>query len=108
VRARALLKKHAGGLLISAISGFEIGLKHRKGRLSLPMAPDAWMARALEFHGIAEVAMTWRIAERSTAIAAPHGDPSDRIILATAEALALPVLTPDPRMKACPGVSVEW
>ena len=107
-RARSLIAKHAGALFISAITAFEIALKHRKRRLVLPLEPEQWIERALTFHGVAEIPVDWRVAARSTAVDVEHADPCDRIILATAEARDLLLLTPDPLMKACPSVRVEW
>jgi PIN domain nuclease of toxin-antitoxin system len=37
---------------VSAISGFEIGLKVRKGKLALPTRPMHWFAAVLEHHDI--------------------------------------------------------
>ncbi len=106
--SKAQIKKNAGALYVSAITAFEIALKHSKGRLALPLAPEAWLERAFAFHGVAEIPMDWRIAARSTRMAVPHADPCDRIILATAALHDLAVLTPDPLMKVCPDVRVEW
>ena len=43
-------------VLVSAISAWEIGLKQAKGKLSLPLPPDAWFRRALE--GLTIMGMT--------------------------------------------------
>ena len=107
-RAKELIGANAGELLVSAITGFEIALKHKKGKLTLPMKPVRWIESALDFHGVEEIPVSWRMAARSTELPLPHADPCDRIILATAEAHDLTVLTPDPLMRAWKGVRVEW
>ncbi|MHC4862068.1 MAG: type II toxin-antitoxin system VapC family toxin, partial [Planctomycetota bacterium] len=107
-RARTLLARHAGGLFVSAITGFEIGALHRKRALTLPLAPEAWYAAVLEFHGVSEIEVTGRIAAASTGLPPLGGDICDRIIVATARRHALTVLTPDPLIEAYPDVETAW
>jgi PIN domain nuclease of toxin-antitoxin system len=67
-RGRDLVRQNAGNLHVSAMSAFEIRAKHHKGTLVLPLPPDEWIAEALEHHGIRDIPMDWRIAERATAL----------------------------------------
>ncbi len=106
--ARKLISENAGSLFISAISAFEITIKHQKRRLLLPQKPMAWIQTALEFHGIQDVPVTWQIAGRSVLISLPHRDPCDRIIVATAELLSLTLVTPDPEMRRYSRIKVVW
>jgi len=107
-RACELISRHGGALFISAITGFEIAGKYRKERLRLPLSPEEWIERALSHHGVAEAPIDWRIAARSAGPPLLHTDPCDRIIVATAEAMDAVLLTPDSRIRAYPGVRVEW
>ena len=102
---RRAITDNAGHLFISAITAFEIGIKHRRGALDLPLPPADWIARALEHHGVREVPVDWRIAERSTSL---HGDPADRIIIATALVTGVSILTPDSQISQYPDVTVVW
>lgn len=43
----------APAVYVSAISGFEVGIKHRKGKLVLPASPLDWFSAVLEHHDIA-------------------------------------------------------
>jgi len=106
--ATALLAKHRGGLWVSAISAFEIGIKSRKKALELPLPPEAWYARALEFHGLREIPIDGAIAVRSTALPPHHADPCDRLIVATAERHHLTILTPDPLIRAYAEAATAW
>jgi PIN domain nuclease of toxin-antitoxin system len=106
--ARAYLAAHAGRLFVSAISGFEIALKQRKGALGLPLPTRTWYSRALEFHGLREAALDGPIAIAAAELPPLHRDPCDRIIVATAQAHGLTVVTPDPAIAAYPGTSVVW
>lgn len=106
--AKEVLSKEDEPLFVSAITAFEIGLKHRKGRLSLPMEPDVWYEQALAFHGLGEIQVSGKIAARSTMLPELHADPCDRIIVATAQLQDLTVLTPDNLIKAYPDIDVIW
>ena len=105
---RRVIAAHAGNLFISAITAFEIGIKHRRRALDLPLPPADWIARALEHHGVREVPVDWRIAERSTSLPPLHRDPADRIIIATSLITGVSILTPDRQIGQYPDVSVVW
>ena len=107
-RARLELESNGGALFVSAITAFEIALKHRKGKLTLPLAPARWIEAALDFHGVAELPMTWRIAARAAELPLARGDPCDRIIVATAEEAGLLLLSPDEHLRGVKGVQVAW
>lgn len=107
-RAKNLIVQHASGLFFSAISAFEIALKHTKGRLQLPLAPEDWIEATLDFHGVAEVPVNWRIAAHSVLLPPHHGDPCDRMIVATAALNGFTVLTPDPLIAAYREATVAW
>lgn len=86
---------------MSAFTAWEIGLLAAKGRLALPTSPEGWFAALLELPGI-------RLAAASPAvlIAASHlpgrppNDPADRIIVATARAQGLRMVTRDSELLA--------
>jgi PIN domain nuclease of toxin-antitoxin system len=107
-QARTILSKKDEPLYISAISAFEIGIKHRRGALSLPMEPDVWYEEALGFHGVSEIPVSGTIAARSTMLPALHSDPCDRIIIATAQLHNLTILTPDQHIREYSDTSTAW
>ena len=80
---------------VSAITGFEIGIKVAKGKLSLPSRPAEWLATAIAHHDLRELPVDMAATVRSTELPAIHADPVDRIIIATAETRGLPVVTAD-------------
>ena len=84
-----------GGIVVSAISAWEIGLLVSRGRLSLNLEPRDWFQQALE--GGAELApMPPEVLIASSFL--PGGalrDPSDRIIAATARAYRYRLMTRD-------------
>ena len=42
----------ASVVYVSPITGFEITVKHRKGKLSLPAVPSVWFDAVLDHHDI--------------------------------------------------------
>jgi PIN domain nuclease of toxin-antitoxin system len=108
-RARETIRAHAESLGVSAISAFEIGQKHSRALLELPLHPGDWYASVLEEWAIAEVPITGTIALDATGLPPRHRDPFDRLIIATARAKRCSVLTPDPKIHAyAEEVLVEW
>ena len=81
---------------VSAISGFEIGIKVQKGKLQLPTRPADWFAAVLAHHDIEVLSLALEVCLRATELPAIHADPCDRMIIATAQAYHFPVVTTDP------------
>lgn len=100
--------ERADAAFVSAMSALEIGVKVAKRKLSVGMAPRAWWPAVLEQHGLAEVPVEGDIALRAAALPPIHGDPADRVIIATALHLGAKLLTPDPLIRAYSGVDVWW
>lgn len=90
-----------GAAAVSAVSFWEIGMRVRKGQLDFLIDLDAWRSDLL-YQGLIEIAVDGRIASRAGMLAEMHGDPADRIIVATAlEGHRL--LTADRRILDWPG-----
>jgi PIN domain nuclease of toxin-antitoxin system len=82
---------------ISAISGFEIGLKCRAGKLTLPMPPADWIKEVVEHHNLSILDLDLATCVKATELPPIHRDPCDRLIIATALAQGMPVVTGDKR-----------
>lgn len=76
----ALLEDNAA---ISAISLWEIGMRVQKNHINLGLTLDAWR-RALIDDGFTEIPVDGEIAMRAVLLPEMHGDPADRLIVATA------------------------
>ena len=72
-----------GDATVSAISFWEVGMQVRKGRLKLLVDLNAWRRNLLD-QGLIETPVDGGIASRAGLITDMHGDPADRIIVATA------------------------
>lgn len=92
---------------VSAISAFEIGIKHRFGKLRLPALPGEWFQAVLTQHDLAEVPLDIATCTTATELPLIHRDPCDRFIIATARLREWPVVTADTRF-ASYGIDVIW
>ena len=92
---------HAGSLLISVISIWELGMLEKKGRVQLHMTCERWVAEALATPGLSVAPLTPEIALDSSRLPGTfHGDPADRMIVATARAWNAVLLTQDEKLIA--------
>jgi PIN domain nuclease of toxin-antitoxin system len=83
-------------LQISAISVWEIGMLEVKGRINFEIDCMEWINRALNVPGISLVPLTPEIAISSSRLPGDfHGDPADRIIVATARKTGALLITND-------------
>lgn len=83
-------------VLISPISAWERGMLVSKGRLRSPLSPKAWFDRILGVGGIKLAPLSPDILADASFLPEPlHRDPADRIIIATARALDLTIVTRD-------------
>lgn len=74
-----------GGILVSAISVWEMAMLHARGRISLTGAVEEWVRDALRAPGMRLLELAPEIAIESTRLPdGPHGDPADRILIASA------------------------
>jgi PIN domain nuclease of toxin-antitoxin system len=106
--ARGAICQEAARLFLSSISALEIGLLIKRGRLELPLSPSEFIARALAHHGIHEIPVDHEIALASTALPDLHNDPFDRILVATAQARNLRLVSKDAQLTRYPGTRVVW
>ncbi|MDQ2860751.1 MAG: type II toxin-antitoxin system VapC family toxin [Pseudomonadota bacterium] len=98
---------HAGraeGVFVSPICAWEIGLLSRpKAGRGFEFHPDpaTWFARFMAGPAIKPAAFTAEIAIAASQLPEPlHGDPADRLLIATARHLAMPIVTRDARIIA--------
>jgi PIN domain nuclease of toxin-antitoxin system len=85
-----------GKLRISVISIWEVAMLEKKGRVALPMNVRTWMDQALSKPGIAVTPLNPEIMIESVHLPGEmHGDPADRMLVATARVLGATLLTKD-------------
>lgn len=92
------IKQAAGrtGLRVAAISVWEVGMLVAKGRIQLGLPLAEWVRRALDAPGLVLADLTPEIAiEANSLPGAFHGDPADRMIVATARITGATLYTRD-------------
>ena len=98
---RQLRGSSPSSLRVSVLSVWEVGMLEAKGRIELPLGCLEWVRRALEAPGLALVSLTAEVAIASNRLpGAFHGDPVDRILVATARDLDITLVTQDSRILA--------
>jgi PIN domain nuclease of toxin-antitoxin system len=96
--AAALDEAYAGNrkAFVSAITAWEAGMLLSRGRAGAPVDPRTWFASLLSLPGFAMAGLSPDILIAASFLpGAPPRDPADRIIIATARAENLVVLTRD-------------
>jgi PIN domain nuclease of toxin-antitoxin system len=81
---------------ISAQSAWELGLLEVKGRLQFTNGAENWVRQAIALPGIHTKSITMKIAFESTRLPGTlHGDPADRMLIATARVMGWTLVTAD-------------
>jgi len=93
---------------VSAVSAWEMGIKHARGKLVLDGGLESWIERALRQHHLREMPLDIRSALRASRLPAIHADSADRLLIASALEHGLTLLTPDPAISRYPGISLLW
>jgi len=96
--ARKIIEQAAatGQLWVSAISTWEVAMLAAKGRVVFSLDVQTWMTQALEAPGLRLVPLSPEIGVASASLPGNfHGDPADRILVATARALTARLATAD-------------
>ena len=94
-------------VFLSAVSAWEIAIKHGLGKLPLPLPPALFVPKERARHDIAPLPL-----EESSAIMVGrlpdlHRDPFDRMLVCQAISGGLTLVTPDPLITQYP-VQILW
>lgn len=94
------------GALISPVTAWEVGLLarprgDRPPRMSFDPDPRGWYEELLTKPIIRQAPLTWAIAIAASSLPGTlHDDPADRLLIATARELSVPIVTRDRRILA--------
>ena len=91
------IRDFSGTAIVSAISQWEVSMLAIKGRLNLMPDEETWFSANLELP-VSLVPLTVEISLASCRLPDFHGDPADRIIVATAITLGIPLITADEKI----------
>lgn len=94
-------------VFLSAVSAWEVALKHALGKLPLPEEAETLLPRLREEHRIAELPLSEAAALQLPKLPALHRDPFDRMLVCQAIAHGMTLVTPDPLVRRYP-VRTVW
>lgn len=78
------------------------------GRIGLDRDPVAWMEDSLRAEGLELLPLTPAVVAASAALRDAHGDPADRLIVATALTHGASLVTRDRRIRELAAVRTIW
>jgi PIN domain nuclease of toxin-antitoxin system len=107
-RARRALEGGHGPLAASDISLWEIAMLISKERIHVAIDPVQFIDDIVEARSIQMLPITPKIAVLAQSDDFEHGDPSDRIIAATAIVHGAQLVSADARLKRMPGLRLLW
>jgi PIN domain nuclease of toxin-antitoxin system len=108
--ATRAIQAHDRSRHVSSVSAWEIAIKVAAGKLTLPagMTTETWFSRALAAYGITEICPNGALFCRAVALPAIHRDPCDRLLVATAAAHRLAIVTADTIIPQYTIINVIW
>lgn len=92
---RATIEDRDTTRIVSAVVGWEIAIKHGLGRLELPAPPATWVPAMLRAGAMTPLPIGMGQVLAVAGLADHHRDPFDRLLIATAVSLDVPILTSD-------------
>lgn len=93
--ALALVSNPDNRLFLSAVSSWEISIKHQLGKLELPVPPEQFVPDRMEVTGVEGLAIALVHGLRAGQLPSHHRDPFDRMLIAQAQLEGMPLLTAD-------------
>ncbi len=97
----------ANEVYLSAVSAWEICIKHKLGGLTLSEAPDRYVPRQRHRHGFEPLPLDELSVLQLGRLPSHHRDPFDRMLICQAIAHGLAIATPDPLIMRYP-VRTLW
>ncbi|MCS6786755.1 MAG: type II toxin-antitoxin system VapC family toxin [Thiobacillaceae bacterium] len=104
---RTVLQNPDHEIYLSAVSIWEITLKHQLGKLPLSRPVQEFVAHFRQVHGIASLPLSEEEVFQLGRLPMLHRDPFDRLLVGQAIAQGLVIITPDQDIHRYP-VRVLW
>ncbi|MCX5966907.1 MAG: type II toxin-antitoxin system VapC family toxin [Cyanobacteria bacterium] len=106
---RAAQPGQSPGLLVSAISCWEVAMLVQRGRLALSLEVERWLALVASIPAVRLLPLEPAVAVAATRLPEPfHADPADRFLVAQARELAVPLLSADRKIRDYPHGQSLW
>lgn len=110
-RARTAIEREQpdGDIIVSSISAWEIAILVERGKLVLSMDVGSWLSTVAQIDAVQFLPVDVDVATKSVDLPGDfHKDPADRMIVATARKLAVPLVTKDDKIRAYAHVKTIW
>ena len=110
-KAKAAIEQELSGgeIIVSAISAWEIAMLVEREKLVLSMDVGSWLATVSGVGAVRFMPVDTEIAIKSVDLPGDfHKDPADRMIVATARKLAVPLVTKDEKIRSYAHVKTIW
>ena len=106
-KARAAIADRENECLISLVSAWELAIKVKLGKLKLALPVQRYLVEHAAANGFQVLDIRLAHIGRVETLAAHHGDPFDRLLIAQALEEKLPIITADPVFRKY-GVKRIW
>jgi PIN domain nuclease of toxin-antitoxin system len=110
-KARTAIEREQpdGDIIVSSISAWEIAVLVERGKLVLSMDVGRWLSTVAQIDAVHFLPVDVEVATKSVNLPGDfHKDPADRMIVATARKLAVPLVTKDDKIRAYAHVKTIW
>ena len=105
--ASEALSDTANQLFLSDASALELSLMYADGSLEMPQTPRLWMEKQRKLWNLQTLPIDREVCYRLSELPHHHGDPVDRLLVATALIEDLTILTSDDQIRKYP-VATIW
>jgi PIN domain nuclease of toxin-antitoxin system len=105
--AREIITDGENMLFLSAVSGWEIAIKAKLGRLKLPGPLKTFIPEQMALNAIESLSVQMSHALHVHTLPLHHRDPFDRLLIAQAQLDNLPILTADSKI-ALYAIKIVW
>ncbi len=93
---------------VCAISCWEFTTALSKGRITVDREPLAWLLEALALPSVELLPLSPAVAARANQLGSFHGDPADRMIVATTLLESATLITKDTKIHDYPAIRCVW
>jgi PIN domain nuclease of toxin-antitoxin system len=97
---REMVEDTGTEIMLSAASAWEITIKYGVGKLPLPREPAIYVPDRMRMTGTTPLAVEHAHVLRTGELPMHHRDPFDRLLVAQAQILNIPIMTSDPQIAA--------
>lgn len=98
-RARELIADTGNEVFFSAVSGWEIAIKAKLGRLSVDEDLERFITQELQNNSFQVLPIYLNHALRVFSLPDHHRDPFDRLLIAQAQVEKIPIISGDPELQ---------